>query len=58
MSSVVTKKDGKTYPIATPIGWAAVPIVVAITRSFSPNQSADSFAGAHEINGYPSAAMI
>lgn len=34
LSSGVTKKDGKIYPIATPSGYDAVATVIAITLSF------------------------
>jgi len=57
-SSAVTQKDGKTKPMATPIGWKAVAITVAITRSFSPNHRAANFPGAQDKKGCPIAAIV
>jgi len=52
-SAATTKKVGKTNPIATPRGWQAAPIVVAITLSFSPYHIAASLGIATARKGWP-----
>lgn len=44
------------YPIAAPRADAATAIVIAATRSLSPNHTAASLAGAFNKNGCPIAA--
>ncbi len=54
----VTQIVGSKNPIATPIAYDTTAIVMAITRSFSPNQTVANFAGQLTKNGYPIAAKI
>ena len=56
VSSSVTHIAGSTNPIPAPIAYAATAIVIAITLSFYPNQTAASLVGAFDKKGYPIAA--
>lgn len=46
-----TKKEGNTKPIATPKGFAALAMVVAIAQPSSLYHAADTLAGAFRMNG-------
>jgi hypothetical protein len=56
VSSLFTNIEGMRNPIAAPIADAATAIVMAATRSLSPNHTAASLAGAFNKKGYPMAA--
>jgi hypothetical protein len=56
VSSSVTHIGGSTKPIPAPIACAATAMVIAITLSFLPNQTAANYVGALDKKGYPAAA--
>jgi hypothetical protein len=56
VSSLFTNIEGMRNPIAAPIADAATAIVMAATRSLSPNHTAASLAGAFDKKGCPMAA--
>ncbi len=53
-----TNKDGTKNPRATPSIFELAPILVEYMRSFSPNQLADSFAGALKVKGKAIASIV
>jgi len=56
VSSLFTNIEGMRNPIPAPIAYAATAIVIAATRSLSPNHTAASLAGAFDKKGCPIAA--
>jgi len=56
VSSLFTNIEGMRNPIAAPIADATTAIVMAATRSLSPNHTAASLAGAFNKKGCPMAA--